>query len=154
MGEIADAGADEQRLAEEWKERLARSVGEQVQLSDDLMQMTTSPLATSDPADWTLAELLHHGCPPIPWLKGVAYFARGSLREGSLNPAIATVLYHAALASAHIRRGYRISRSSDAVLDIGLSECLTYPWLDRDTRRLLEEERRLVHWAAPTTADE
>lgn len=151
MAADSEVPEDEKRLADEWKQRLARAVGEQIQLSDDLLQMTTSPLGKGDPADWTLAELLHHGCPPIPWLQGISRFARSCLRDGSMDPAIATALYHTALASALVRRGAWITSADNSVLEFALSDCLNYSWLDRDTHRLLEEARSRVQASAPPT---
>lgn len=125
-------------LDEKWKECLSRPIREQVEMADDLLQMTYSPLGQSDPADWTLAELIQHGCPPIPWLMGIMRFARSELRAGRIDVRLGTVLYHTALAAGLVNRGARLSRSSDEVILLGLRAALDHPWLDRLTKKLFE----------------
>lgn len=128
----------------EWKLRMRTPVGQQIQLADDLLQMTMSPLGGSDPADWALGELLHHPCPPVPWLRGVSRFAKGGLREGSLNPQMAMTLYFAAVASALVKRNAQLSRLSDPDLRNGFALCQTHDWVDKETCLLFEQAQSLL----------
>lgn len=130
---------DPHALKTEWQRRLESSVASQMDMADDLLQMTTSPLAKNDPADWSLIELLEHPCPPVPWLQGVARFARAGTRDGSISRPISSALYLAAVAAALVHRQTYITRSSDTVLRLGFEEALSYDWLDRPTRDLIQK---------------
>ncbi len=142
MASQTDPGDD--KLRKLWKESLARPVREQVDLADDLLQMTSSPLGSSDPSDWTLLELFQHACPPVPWLNGVARFAKRSHRDGSLDPAIAQAMYHVVMAEGLVRRRTHLTLTSDSVLQAGFETALAHSWLDGDSRWLLEQAIAII----------
>jgi hypothetical protein len=142
MAGQTNLGDDDRRKL--WKECLARPVREQVELADDLLQMTSSPLGSSDPSDWTLLELFQHPCPPIPWLNGVARFAKRSHRDGSLDPAIAQAIYQVVMAEALVRRKTHLTLMSDSVLQAGFETALAYSWLDGDSRWLLDQAIAII----------
>lgn len=124
-------------LAVMWRHQLQLPVLGQIDMSEDLMQQTFSPLGGGDPSEWSLGELLLHGCPPVAWLEGVELTAKRMAREGILPRPITSLLYLAAVASALARRDKRTTRSSDEVLRLGFFASLAAAWLDEPTRALL-----------------
>jgi hypothetical protein len=146
--------ADEAILSDDelkrlWKEALARPVREQVEMADDLLQMTSSPLGGSDPSDWTLGELIAHACPPVPWLKGVSRFARSSQRDGSIPPRIAHALYHVIMAEGLVRRRTHLTLTADSTLADAFETALAYRWIDGNSRTLLEQALAIVRPIPP-----
>jgi hypothetical protein len=125
-------------LAVMWRHQLQLPLLGQIDLSEDLMQQTISPLGGGDPSEWSLGELLFHGCPPVAWLEGVEISAKRMTREGILPRPIASMLYLAAVASALAKRDKRTTRSSDEVLRLGFSASLSVAWIDEPTRALLQ----------------
>lgn len=88
----------------------------------------------------TVADLLRHAEPSLEELRQLKEIARTYVKAGHTDiPAeIATALYFTAIAAAISRHGERITKSDDSVLEHGLRALLTRPWLDDETRALLQ----------------
>ncbi len=89
----------------------------------------------------TFGDLFLHSSPPLELLQLVKRFAKScrSGRESPLPDEIATILYFVTIVVARLRRGASISGLDDQSLRAGLEWTLAQPWLDEDTRGLLQE---------------
>lgn len=91
----------------------------------------------------TFADLLHHPQPPLELLVATKQFAKSSQHhpEAPLPPQIISVLYFTAIFLAHVRCQSRISTLSHENCLAGINWCVSQPWLDDATRKMLEEYR-------------
>src|SRR5262245_41163569 len=86
--------------------------------------------------------LLHHPHPPLPLLERAKRFAKACKSEpgGALPSEVATMLYFACIVVARLRCGdARISALDDTSLARGLEWAAAQPWIDVETRHLMEE---------------
>ncbi|HWD19316.1 MAG TPA: hypothetical protein VHB20_08545 [Verrucomicrobiae bacterium] len=89
----------------------------------------------------SFADLFRHPLPPLELLELTKQFAKANMDhpESVLPGEVASVLYYASIASALVRLGRRISRLADADLRRGFRWALERPWLDSETRALMEQ---------------
>jgi hypothetical protein len=94
----------------------------------------------------TFRDLFQHACPPVELLELAKRFAKHcrTQTEPVLPEEIATVLYFAAIATALVRTGHRISGLNDQALWSGLNWALQQPWLDATLREILNVALRFV----------
>ena len=88
----------------------------------------------------SFADLLRHPNPPPELLGKVKDFAKTNAdhSENGLPREVAAVVYYACIASGMVRLKTRISRLSDGDLVRGLRWAKEQPWLDEQTRELLD----------------
>ncbi len=98
-------------------------------------------LASAPARARTFGQLLFHAQPPVELLEGVKRFAKAARAdpESPLPDEIATVLYFAAIVSAMLRCGQRITRMDDEALRYSLDWARKQVWLDAQTRALFDE---------------
>lgn len=89
----------------------------------------------------TFGELFLHEHPPVEVLRWVKEFGKNQRRSSDtvLPRELATYLYFTSIAAALIRGGQRISELSDEKLEKGFHWLLAQPWVDEDSRTLLEQ---------------
>jgi len=95
----------------------------------------------------SLGNLLAYPKPPVELLRITKDFAK-ACRQNPHSPMpkeIASVLYFASIAAALIRCGDRISDLTNETLAEGFRWTLALPWLDAQTRVLIEEGLQLVN---------
>jgi len=91
-------------------------------------------------------DLFHHPHPPIELLRSTKEFAKASRSrpEAPLPEEIATLLYLLSIVAAMTRLGRRITKLDDQGLRHALQWALDQPWVDHQTRKLLQEGLRAV----------
>ena len=94
----------------------------------------------NDPPIATFGELLNHPRPPLELLELTKQFAKRCRNnpDGPLPDDIATVLYLATIAAARTRLATRITKLGDEGIRHGLRWAVRQPWLDAQTRGMLE----------------
>jgi hypothetical protein len=94
----------------------------------------------------SFADLFNHSNPPIQLLQLVKDFAKANLDhpESGLPREIVTALYYASIAAALVRLDTRISKLSDADLQLGMRLTREQPWLDERTKSLLTEALKRI----------
>lgn len=98
----------------------------------------------SGPPLATFADLLRHPGPPRLLLDGLKRFGKLHRRDDSaaIGPSIATLLYYAAVLLARVRLGERITALADAQIAEGVRWATAQPWVDAETRAILDEGLR------------
>ncbi|MDD5482435.1 MAG: hypothetical protein PHP98_02100 [Kiritimatiellae bacterium] len=88
----------------------------------------------------SFGDLLRHPHPPVKLLVMVKDFAKRTALSpnGPLPPEIAKILYYSAIAAAILRCSRRITTLDDTSLRRGMEWAILRPWIDSDTRALLQ----------------
>ena len=88
----------------------------------------------------SFGQLLRHPAPPLELLTITKDFAKQHyLRSnGPLPREVARVLYVSCIAAALVKRGARITKLDDSHVRSGFEWGLSRPWLDENTRQLLQ----------------
>mgnify|MGYP000157574450 CR=1 FL=1 len=128
----------------------------QRQLDRPLMEDLGAGAFASGLTPWrgaTFANLLHHPEPPLPLLELTRQFAKTCRPPHSQVPIpVGMVLYFAAIATALLRCGRRITRLDDQGIRRGLKWALAQRWLDPALRDRFEQAMRLVQRPLPLPA--
>ena len=105
---------------------------------------------TSAILTWTYRKLLSDPGAPLEGLVQVKDFAKINREhpDSALPREVATMLYYASIAAALTRQGHRISSLGDAELGEGLAWAAEQPWLDENTRTMLEGSIKLLNQSA------
>ncbi len=100
----------------------------------------------------SIGDLLRHPNPPSELLVMVKDFAKGCLRskEPGIPRDVARAIYYVVIATAMVRCHTRITRLDDAELVAGLEWCRGRPWIDGDTRELVEAGMQFIERKAAT----
>jgi RNA polymerase sigma-70 factor (ECF subfamily) len=114
---------------------------------------TRLPSPSADSPRPFLGDLLSDPGPPLELLEQIKDFAKESRTdpESPLSPAVATIVYYAAIAAALLRRGERISRQDDATLKQGFQWC-DRPWVEDWLRVLFNEAAGKLNPQSPLSA--
>ena len=102
--------------------------------------------ATAQPAEGqtlhggTFGDVLHDDRPSLELLEQIKQFAKQhhSRPNGSLPAPVARVVYYASIVAAIMRCSRRITRLDDGSLRQGLEWAVAEPWVDQQTRSLLQ----------------
>lgn len=88
----------------------------------------------------TFGDVLHEARPSLELLEQIKQFAKQhhSRPNGSLPAPVARVVYYASIVAAMMRCGRRITRLDDQSLRQGLEWAVAEPWVDQQTRALLQ----------------
>ena len=83
-------------------------------------------------------ELFQQSHPSTQWLDLTKRFAKAAANDGSLPREIAAVLYLAAISAAWVHGHCRITELDNDALLPKIAWAVTQPWLDEQTRQLLD----------------
>jgi hypothetical protein len=89
--------------------------------------------------------LLRHGCPPLPLLKGTKNFAKQTFKEAedAQLKEIAAALYYLTYAVGLISHNQRLGGMHRTELVGGFDWALSREWVDEDTKKLISKARLL-----------
>ena len=130
----SEGGWSQDELCQVWQHQLASALGSDL---DESETGTTEITATQIN---TFKDLFWHPSPPVEFLRLVKGFAKQHLDHphSPLPKEIATGLYYLSIVTALIRTDHLISRLDDDTLKQGFKWGLQQPWLDEDTKELLQ----------------
>lgn len=138
-------GADELRAI--WRHQLTAPLEFDVGGLDEPLASQWRSLSTpaGSPAR-TFRDLLSHPTPPVALLDLVKEFGKAhSTHPESLLPReISMALYYTPIAVALVRCGQRLSSLPSDTLREGLRRVSQFPWLDEDTRALIQRAAGVV----------
>jgi len=139
---ITDNAADAwtpQDLAAIWKHQLNSPLTFDLSTVSPTVGETITTFTRADPAPLaTFADLLKHPHPPIELLQWLKDFAKAQSNDGALPAEIAATLYYASIVLARLLCQRRISELDEKSLKTGIERVIDKPWLDAQTRQLLQ----------------
>ena len=111
---------------------------------------TSSRLQTLGAADGlllnSLTALIHHPHPPVELLLLLKQYAKSNHQhpDSALPCEISSLLYTLSIAVARLRCRQRITTHEDAAVIRRIDAALALPWLDEQTRGLLQDARAVI----------
>jgi hypothetical protein len=126
------------------RHQMATSVQMDLESAGSKFQSRLAALpAAKQPGSLTYQGLFQLASPPVDLLNLVKQLAKSSRMRGEsmLPPEIATVVYLAAIVTARLRLGQRITEQSDEALLYGIQWVLDQPWVDANTRALFRDAK-------------
>jgi hypothetical protein len=111
-----------------------------------LQQLHKLVVGASQPPIVSFRDLLRHLAPPLELLHATKDFAKASScdLESPVPTPVAMALYYAAIATALLRHGARLTTMDDASLLKGLAWVVAQPWVDPEIRLLLVDAQTRV----------
>jgi hypothetical protein len=138
---------DEDELREVLDHQLGGSLVADLQFVGNIEALEAAQLCGfADPAIHNYRGLFEHPAPPEKLLRLSKRFAQAQLvaPEPQLPRRVAQLLYFTSIAVARLRCGTSISELPQRDQLAGIDWVLTQPWVDRETRALLQQARRAI----------
>jgi RNA polymerase sigma-70 factor (ECF subfamily) len=132
-----------------WQHQLDQSLTSIVTVVGHLHQSERLIDRSDNASVATVKDLLHHDSPSLESLSALKDAARGYVRadQNDFPAELATALYFACIAVGIVRRQMRISKSDDIVLEYGFRLLVGRPWLDDQTRRIVQHALERIRTA-------